>query len=349
MGPAPIRTLIASPIAAFPVWFSALSRVLSGDADPFFALPASRAVVACLCAPVLAALAYLMTYRRYRCLLIESPEAQMSPKRCSNLVHWITGSPRQEAILHFLASTIARSRTHRLIVLAYLGAGLALMLNAVLLLGGRFGGAVDRHRILQFVVLYWPIGISAVMIGGVKHAFLIPAELRANWIFRSTESQGLPEWMSAVERFMIVCVILPVFLVLAPVGGYVMGWTIAARMTILQIIIAVSIFDVLFYSWQQLPFTCSYAPGKRPLVAWLGIWLYVLGVIVPVLSILVATLSQMAELFYFGAPLLAGVWLWLRHRRREGWGESRLIYEDVPSVVTDLGIRDVKALRPHSA
>lgn len=350
MGPQALKNLFSSRIAALPVWFGALSRVMSGDRDPVLAEFSRRAWAASLGAPVLAMLVYLLSYRRSKRLLLESPDLKMSRKRRWSLLRPLARSSEQEAILQFMAATIARSRTHRLVVLGYLGAAVAIMLNAILLLGGRFGGVVNRERILQFIVLYWPIGISIVMIAAIRHAFLIPAELRANWIFQATESHGRADWMTAVERFVMACVIAPVILVFAPVGCYVMGWRIGARMSILQLLIALAIFDLLFYSWQQLPFTCSYVPGKRPLVALLGIWLYVMGVVVPVLSILAAVLSQMMELFAAGATLLTGLWLWLRHRRREGWGESRLMYEDIPGAITNLGIKDVTyATHPSAA
>ena len=42
--------------------------------------------------------------------------------------------------------------------------------------------------------------------------------------------------------------------------------------------------------------------------------------------------------------MFGGLWIWLRRRRREGWGEAKLIYEEVPAVVTDLGIREVTSV-----
>ena len=45
-------------------------------------------------------------------------------------------------------------------------------------------------------------------------------------------------------------------------------------------------------------------------------------------------------LFLFPIYLVnfVGLWLWARHERREGWGETRLLYEETPEVVTGLGI-----------
>jgi hypothetical protein len=166
-------------------------------------------------------------------------------------------------------------------------------------------------------------------------------ELRANWIFQITESQGRAEWMSAVERFVMAYAVAPIYLILFPVSGYVLGWPIAIRMTILQLLISLSIFEVLFHSWQKLPFTCSYIPGRRPLVGMVGGYIAVLCAVVPILSVMIATSSQVWFLFPFYLLDFGGIWIWLRRMRREGWGEAKLYYEDLPAVVTDLGIKEL--------
>ena len=56
-------------------------------------------------------------------------------------------------------------------------------------------------------------------------------------------------------------------------------------------------------------------------------------------SILIATLAQLREIFFVAAVVLTVGWLWLRARRRDGWGESKLIYDDLPAIVSDLGLR----------
>lgn len=35
--------------------------------------------------------------------------------------------------------------------------------------------------------------------------------------------------------------------------------------------------------------------------------------------------------------MFGGLWIWLRRRRRKGWGQAKLIYEDTPRVVTEPG------------
>jgi hypothetical protein len=180
-----------------------------------------------------------------------------------------------------------------------------------------------------------------VVLNGFRHVLSVPADLRANWIFQITESQGRAEWMSAVERFVIAYAVAPIYLALFPVAGYVLGWPLAVRMTVLQLLVSLSIFEVLFYSWQKLPFTCSYIPGERPLVGIVAKYMAMLCAVVPILSVMIAVASQVSFLFPVYLAIFGGLWIWLRRRRREGWGEAKLIYEDSSGVATDLGIKEL--------
>src|SRR5262249_14192576 len=136
-----------------------------------------------------------------------------------------------------------------------------------------------------------------------------------------------------------------------PVATAVLGWPMAARITALQLLVSLAAFELLFYSWQQLPFTCSYVPGKRPLAGLLAIWIAVLGLLVPVLSKSAAIFGHFLPVFVFFLGLLGAAWLWARRRRREGWGESKLIYEDLHEAVANLGIKELtyRSMSPREA
>jgi hypothetical protein len=324
------------------VWFTGLHECLLAKSSPFFDAMAQRALVVLGIAVALAAGSYFISYRRYRKLLLEAPVRTPAAGVWRwNLSRLLAGSPRQEGILCFLANTLARSRTHRLVWFVYLGAALAVVLNSSLIDGALFVGSAGWAKALRFLVLFWPLACSVVILSGFRHVLSIPSELSANWIFRITESQGRAEWMAAVERFTMAYAVAPIYVILFPVAAWVLGWGVACRLTSLQLLISLTIFETLFHSWQKLPFTCSYIPGKRPLVGIVAGYIGALCVVVPILSVMIATSSAFAPLFPIYLVNFGGIWIWMRRRRRDGWGEANLLYEDSSEDVADLGIKDI--------
>jgi hypothetical protein len=62
---------------------------------------------------------------------------------------------------------------------------------------------------------------------------------------------------------------------------------------------------------------------------------------VPMLSVMIAAASVIPFLFPVYLVNFGGLYLFLRKQRREGWGEAKLLYEDLPAAVADLGIKDL--------
>ena len=88
-------------------------------------------------------------------------------------------------------------------------------------------------------------------------------------------------------------------------------------------------YEGLFSSWEKLPFTCSYLPGKKPM--WI-VALQLLGLLalLPVVNaILLACLYNWAMLAGVLLVLLV-VWVRVHALRREGWGEMPLRYDEAP-------------------
>jgi len=330
------------------VWFAGLHQRLTGGSGSFFTAMAQRGQLAAGIAVALAMGTYFISFQRYRRLLLEAP-ARLERAGHARPLRVLAWSPRREAVMDFMAKTLARSRTHRLTWLVYLGAAAAVLVNSSLIDGALFARSQGWNKSLRFLVLYWPLASSVVLLNGFRHVLSIPAEWRANWIFQITESQGRAEWMSAVERFVMAYAVAPIYLILFPIAAHVLGWPMALRMTILQLLVSLSIFEALFYSWQKLPFTCSYVPAERPLVGVVAKYVALLGAVVPVLAVAIVVAIQVSFLFPVFLAIFGGLWIFLRIRRREGWGEAKLMYEDAPAVVTDLGIKDVTLRDVHPA
>jgi hypothetical protein len=97
---------------------------------------ATRARIALAAAAAAMALSYLVSYRRYRELLVEAPVHIEAPrKRQWSFLRLLALEPQQEAVMQLMAKTLARSRANRTIWLAYIGAAFALMLNSSLIDG----------------------------------------------------------------------------------------------------------------------------------------------------------------------------------------------------------------------
>jgi hypothetical protein len=56
---------------------------------------------------------------------------------------------------------------------------------------------------------------------------------------------------------------------------------------------------------------------------------------------MIAVGAQVSWLFPVYLLNFGGIWIWVRKLRREGWGEAKLIYEDQPTTVTNLGINEL--------
>lgn len=322
-----------------PIWFAGLEQTFHGAGEPVMNALAARAVMAFAVSVLFAVAAYFVSYRRYRVLLLEAPREAAAMTGRWSVLNLLARDPRQLAIVHFMANTMVRSRTHRLVLLAYAGSAAGILINSVLISQAAAHWSASAAATLKFMVYYWPIVASMIVIPGVRHLFRLPAELGANWLFRITESQGRAQWMSAVERVIVVYAILPIYLMTAPAAVAVLGWSVAARLLILQGLASMAMFEALFYSWQQLPFACSYAPGQRPVMMILGKFLAAIFMAAPPLAVLIASFSQLPATFVFLVSIFAVAWLRIRYLRRQGWGEAKLIYEDTPDAMADLGLK----------
>ena len=296
------------PSAAWwpPNWFLSLSR---------YALYATAG------APLLATITYLLSYHRYRRLLIEIPQRNRAP-RSGALLKWPAAltikDPREQAVFSFLWKTLTRSRVHRLLLQVCAGLAIAWMIGARDLRGG------DTAPVLLI-----PLAVSVFLIAGLRYLFSIPCELRANWIFQTAESEGRPSWLRGVDRFVVCCGLVPVYACSVPAAIVVFGVWQALRVTILGFFLALVVYEFLFRDWLKVPFTCSYLPGKRQPV---HLILMAFGALsyLGAAALAIHTFAVGWAPFAAAFPLVFGAWRWMRQRRTASWPEAALVYDDVP-------------------
>ncbi len=321
------------------VWFLHLwESIIKGPAG------ASRdALLAIAISAALAVLAYLFSYHRYRRLLLEA-QSERAPGAApsapgagwgARLLEFWMPDPRQQGAFAFICKTLSRSRTHRLILLAYGG----------IALGAITKGALDMPRpslrdegLYGLIIALAPLALSLLVTAGLRYLFALPESPRANWLFQTTDRDASAAWLAAVERFVVWCAIAPLFAAALPAAVAIFGWIRASAVLLLGFFVALVCFEAMFRQWRKLPFTCSYLPGRQ------SVWSIVLRYAFAAIFIAPAgqlILSCSAEPMAFLAlfTFQAALWHRWRARRRRMWAECALCYEELPDeTIMSLGL-----------
>jgi hypothetical protein len=105
-------------------------------------------------------------------------------------------------------------------------------------------------------------------------AFQFPAELQSNWLFRMTEAGWGEASRVATRKCVLLLGLAPTLLLFAPLELAVWGCATWFLHTAFQFMTGAMLVEVLFWSFDKIPFTCSYFPGKTNLALLAGIYLY---------------------------------------------------------------------------
>jgi len=150
----------------------------------------------------------------------------------------------------------------------YLGVGLAF---TSLLLKGSPDAVNNPWR--EKSMLLWAASSMLMVLAavGMRVAFGLPLDLRANWIFRVIGVRGGLQSLAASRRALLMLAVAPVWLVTAvECLGLWPGRQNAAHLVVL-LLLGMIVADICLLRFQKIPFTCSYLPGKsRVHMAFLG-------------------------------------------------------------------------------
>jgi hypothetical protein len=306
-----------------PVWFTALCESRSGNPDPFLQTLGHLGLTALLWVTIVAMGAYAISYRRHRKLLVEGAGKSSANRRPSVLLGWLMPDPRQQGVAGFILSTLARSGHHRMILMGYGGLAFAVALSGAAGFGS-FGGG-EKAIVNGFVFFHLVIILALVI--GVRHLFSLPSELKANWVFQLTERDARGEWLYAVDRMVLVfgtlAWILPLPLEVLWLGGRGIAEAVLTAM------VGLFLYDWRFESWDKLPFTCSYVPGKTP--GWMmALQFLAIAASWPAVQGILFVSVHKPFMYVIVMSLTAYAWRRAHGLRRDGWADLRLKYEDAP-------------------
>ncbi len=310
-----------------PLWFLAIHQWVTGNREPFV-----RALALCgVLAPAIAAFAatttYLWSYRRHRIRVLESPSTP-STREPADWMAALEPDPRRAAIASFIVKTLARSRPHRLILSAFTAVAMAVISEMFLTL----------HYAPKAAITI-PLALSLFVIAGFRYLFRLPVELRANWVFRVNEQGNRLLFLSAVERFLAMFGVGAVALIALPVEILLLGWWRGVAVSVLCLMPSLILMEALLFSYDQVPFTSAYLPGRRPVIETLLIYGVAVVSYVSLLAGFIAWLIQIpAAAAIFFLATVAVLWR-VRSARRDQWITGKLAFEErLEPAVQTLGL-----------
>lgn len=283
-----------------PLWFLGLHQVLAGSVEPLAVQLAWRAMAGLGASAGAAMLAYFWSYRKHRVRVLESPGGEsrgVSPWQ-EALAEALLTRARSLAVFAFTAKTLARSRQHRILLTGFAGAALALI-------GAAFAGMALRHTLsvhtgeFRQAVVDAPLALSLCALVGLRYLFRLPMELRANWIFRIHAPGHAAEMLAGVERFIFFFGAAPVAVLTLPAELRLLGAGPGLAASALCLLVSLLLMQLLLFSFEKVPFTSDYMPGRQLLVLPVLRYLAIATIYVGITGTVVAWAAQ--------APLRTGL------------------------------------------
>lgn len=314
----PIYSLLLRPAAVRhhlwlwlfpPVWFTGLYDLFFPNAHGLFASLGAYSLKMLAAATALFALTWSIGFRRHYRRTLEAEDSR--PRAHSGRTPaFLARSPEERAIFQFSGKTLARSRKHQLFLATYLSVGISLALNfGTAVRAGKLLISDDGARAVPFLVAFFAIS-------GFRAVFQFPAELPANWLFRITESRWAEIARRVTRKRVLISGLAPVLLLLAPAEFAVWGgWRVPLHVAF-QLAAGALLIEVIFWTFDKVPFTCSYFPGRTNLSILFALYFYGFSYYSFNLADLEAAIEKhfwYGALFFVGAAVL--LTLFWRHRR----------------------------------
>ena len=332
----PYHAVNPAAVYAFPpLWFLGLYQTELGWTNPVFRDLATSARLAAGWATIAAFAAYLLSYKRHVKRSLESADAFSAEPSAAELImgrlldRFILRDCLQQASFYFIWKTLVRSRRHKLFFAAYAAAGCALVFEGLAVLVARGGNSWMHHPIPE--LLPAPLVLSFFILVGMRHVFAVPAELRANWMFRVCDRGEARRCLAGVRKAMIVLGVIPLFALLLPLHVVLWGWRPAALHILFGTVVSLLLVEALLVNFEKFPFACSYLPGKANLkVSW-PLYLFSFTTYISVmLTLEYWMLSRPVRFLWLAAVALAVLGALAVYRRRVIGHELALVYDEQP-------------------
>jgi hypothetical protein len=253
-----------------PFWFLAWWQMLLGSAPGWLESLAGAARSGLLFAAGIAVATYAAAYPRHVRKILEEQELAPTKRLRFPLARWVSRNPVERAVFEFASRTMLRNRRPRLLLAIYSTAGLAYVFDGVSALIRQGGAGYWSRPAVQSASI--PLILSFFLFLGMRVLFRYPVELKSNWVFQ-VNGTGLPErYLAGARRVVMVYGVLPVALATFPLYVSFWGWAASLRHLSLVLLLQLILIEWLFRSWDRIPFTCQFVPGKANLKTMFAIY-----------------------------------------------------------------------------
>jgi hypothetical protein len=317
-----------------PFSFLGLARTVWGRGEEPLVADMTKAAFASLGVVVLVSLlAYALSFRRAFISIPETPDAGPLPraKVSFSLPAYLFAArltPPQRACYKFVAKTLLRSEEHLQVLMGFIAVGVVAAANVLASPPGVKSILSGETPSVEFLSV--PLILSYCLVIGIRFAFEMPVDLRANWIFRISLEQRWAEAREISRRVLLVFSLSWLVPACFLVTLLFWSWVAALLHTVVVILCTVALVELSLFKFRKLPFTCAYPPFKSH--SGLIALAYLFGFMV--FTTYIAQMEYWSLVSPWRAiwfiPLFLAVVLGLRaHRKQMLDMDKELIFEDV--------------------
>jgi hypothetical protein len=249
-----------------PFSFLGLARTVWGRGGEPLVADMTKAAFASLGVVILVSLvAYALSFRKAFIRIPETPDAGPLPRAKvsfsppASLSTALLTAP-QRACYKFVAKTLLRNEQHLQVLMGFMAVGVVAAANVLASPRGFTSVLSGNTPSLEFLSV--PLILSYCLLIGIRFAFEMPVDLRANWIFRISLEHRWTEAREVSRRVLLVfCLswLAPACFLLTLLFW---GWRAAVLHTAIVILCTIALVELSLFKVRKIPFTCPYPPFK---------------------------------------------------------------------------------------
>jgi predicted permease len=250
-----LSALGADALRIPPLWFLGLYEVVLGTADPAAHALARLGLLGLGLAGLATVAGYAVGYARVTRTAIEA--SSRSPRASwfgATLVRLLSRDAALRGVLSFGLHSVVRLERQRFILATAIGAGIAWTLPGWIALG-RDGSFEPNVSVIA--IAYSPM---VLLLGGLRLAMALPADLNASWIFEFSLAPARAARIAA-ERLLLGVGVAPIAVLSAAAAWYLWGWPAGLTHLGMTGSVGLLVTEILLWRFPGIPCALAWQPG----------------------------------------------------------------------------------------